>query len=197
MLIVKTRPPLTCNAARIAGEEWKGSGGESNIFRARIATVCAAVLTAAGIAACNSGGTEEGTAQTPASPSASAEPSSGTKDGNLVFTLDRVERDWVDPDHSRAPQGTWVRIPLTVRNEGDTARTFAADDQKLKEPGGQTLSPDTETMNAEFPGHTSVVIQPGSQSLVYLLFDVPFGLIANKIELHESAQSLGVTLDLP
>jgi len=90
-----------------------------------------------------------------------------------------------------------VRIPLTVRNDGDSAQTFAADDQKLKEPGGQTLSPDTDTMNAEFPGHTSVVIQPGSQSLVYLLFDVPFGLIANKIELHESAQSPGVTLDLP
>src|SRR5215218_5256093 len=178
-------------------KRWSGSGGESNIFRARIATVCLAVVTAAGIAACNSGGREEGTAQTPASAPASAEPSSGTKDGNLVFTLDRVERDWVDPDHSRAPAGTWVRIPLTVRNDGDIAQTFAADNQKLKEPGGQTLSPDTETMNAEFPGHTSVVIQPGSQSLVYLLFDVPFGLIANKIELHESAKSPGVTLDLP
>jgi Domain of unknown function (DUF4352) len=197
LLIVKTCSPLTCNAAGIAGEAWSGSGGESNIFRARIATVCAAVLAAAGIAACSSGGTEEGTAQTPASPPASAEPSSETKDGNLVFTLDRVERDWVDPDHSRAPRGTWVRIPLTVRNEGDTAQTFAADDQKLKEPGGQALSPDTDAMNAEFPGHTSVVIQPGSQSLVYLLFDVPFGHMADKIELHESAQSPGVTLDLP
>jgi hypothetical protein len=52
-------------------------------------------------------------------------------------------------------------------------------------------------MNAEFPGHTSVVIQPGSQSLVYLLFDVPFGLLPNEIDLHESAQSPGVTLALP
>ena len=174
-----------------------GQRRETTIFKARIATVCVAVATAAVIAACGSGGTEDGTAQTPASPSASAEPSSGTKDGNLVFTLDRVERDWVDPDHSRAPAGTWVRIPLTVRNDGDIAQTFAADNQKLKEPGGQTMSPDTDTMNAEFPGHTSVVIQPGSQSLVYLLFDVPFGLMADKIELHESAESPGVTLDLP
>jgi uncharacterized protein DUF4352 len=159
--------------------------------------VCVAVVAAWVIVACGSGGTEGGAGQTQASQPASADAAPGTKDGNLVFTIDRVERDWVDPDHSRAPQGTWVRIPVTVRNVGDTAETFAADDQKLKEPGGQVLSPDTDTMNAEFPGHTSVVIQPGSQSLVYLLFDVPFGLIANKIELHESAQSPGVTFDLP
>lgn len=177
--------------------EGRGNGGESNIFATRIATVCAALVTAAAIAACGSGGTDEGTAQSPAPPSASADPASGTKDGNLEFTIDRVERDWVDPDHSRAPQGTWVRIPVTVKNAGDSAQTFAAADQKLTDPGGQTLSPDTETMNAKFPGHTSVVIQPGSQSLVYLLFDVPFGVMANKIELHESAQSPGVTLDLP
>jgi hypothetical protein len=151
---------------------------------------------AAVVAACGSEGGKQDAAQTAASPSASAS-APGTKDGDLTFTLDRVERDWVDPDHSRAPEGTWVRIPVTVRNVGDTAKTFAAEDQKLEEPGGQTLSPDTETMNAEFPGHTSVVVQPGSQSLVYLLFDVPFGVIANKIELHESAQSPGVTLDLP
>jgi hypothetical protein len=52
-------------------------------------------------------------------------------------------------------------------------------------------------MDAEFPGHKAVTIEPGNQSLVYLLFDVPFGLLANKIELHESAESPGVTLDLP
>lgn len=173
-----------------------GSGGESTIFKARIATVCVAVVSSALIAACDSGGSDTGT-QTPASPPGAAEPSPGTTDGDLVFTLDHVERDWVDPEHSRAPQGTWVRIPVTVRNAGDTAQTFAASDQKLTEPGGQTITPDTDTMNAEFPGHSSVVIQPGSQSLVYLLFDVPFGVVANKIELHESAQSPGVTLDLP
>jgi hypothetical protein len=159
--------------------------------------MCAALATAAVVAACGSGGPDAGTAQSPASPSGSAEQAAGTTDGNFVFTIDRVERDWVDPDHSRAPQGTWVRIPVTVRNTGDSAQTFTAADQKLKEPGGQTLSPDTDTMNAKFPGHTSVVIQPGSQSLVYLLFDVPFGVMANKIELHESTQSPGVTLDLP
>ncbi len=173
-----------------------GSGGESTIFKARIATVWVAVVSSALIAACGSGGSDGDTA-TSASPPAAVESAPGTTDGNFVFTLDRVERDWVDPDHSRAPQGTWVRIPVTVRNAGDTAQTFAASDQKLMEPGGQTLSPDTDAMNAEFPGHTSVVIQPGSQSLVYLLFDVPFGVVANKIELHESAQSPGVTLDLP
>ena len=57
-----------------------------------------------------------------------------------MFTLDRVERDWVDPDHSRAPKGTWVRIPVTVRNAGDTAQTFAASDQKLTEPGGNAYT---------------------------------------------------------
>jgi hypothetical protein len=166
-------------------------------LKARIATVCGVVATAAVIAACGSGGTEENSGQTPASPQSSAESANGTQDGDLVFTLGRVERDWVDPDHSRAPQGTWVRIPVTVRNTGDAPHTFAADDQKLKEPGGEALSADTDTMNAEFPGHTSVVIQAGSQSLVYLLFDVPFGLLPNEIDLHESAQSPGVTLALP
>jgi hypothetical protein len=119
------------------------------------------------------------------------------KKGHLVFTLDRVQRDWVDPDHTRAPQGTWVLIPVTAKNDGDGAQTFRAEDQKLKEPGGQTLSPDINAMDEEFPGHSSVTIEPGSQSLVYLLFDVPFGVLPNKIELHESAQSPGETLDLP
>ncbi|HKV17439.1 MAG TPA: DUF4352 domain-containing protein [Mycobacterium sp.] len=152
-----------------------------------------AVVVAAAVAACGSKGDD--TAQTSAS--ASVESAPGTQDGRLAFTVDQVERDWVDPDHSRAPQGTWVRIPVTVRNTGDSPQTFSAEDQKLVDPGGQTVAPDTDSMNAEFPGHTSVVIQPASQSLVYLLFDVPFGLLPNRIELHESAQSPGVTLDLP
>jgi hypothetical protein len=117
--------------------------------------------------------------------------------GHLEFTLDRVQRDWVDPEHTRAPKGTWVLTPVTVKNVGDGPATFRAEDQKLKEPGGQTLSPDTDTMDVEFPGHSSVTVEPGSQSLVYLLFDVPFGVLPNKIELHESAQSPGETLDLP
>jgi hypothetical protein len=185
---------LPCVAARaMVG----GEGGRSKISTARIATACAAVITAGVIGACSSEGSQGGTASTPASPPASAGQTPGNRDGSLEFTIDRVERDWVDPDHTRAPKGTWVLIPVTARNVGDAAQTFAADDQRLKEPEGQALSPDTNTMDVEFPGHNAVTIEPGNQSLVYLLFDVPFGLLPNKIELHESAGSPGVTLDLP
>jgi Domain of unknown function (DUF4352) len=196
LLITWTRPPFTCNAAVYRQKSDVGAtGGESKIFTARsrlrrstpptFATLGAAIVIAGVIG------------QTPASPSASAESTPGSEDGNLAFTLDRVERDWVDPDHTRAPQGTWVLIPIIAKNVGDTAQTFRAEDQKLKEPGGQALSPDMNTMDVEFPGHNVVMIEPGSQSLVYLLFDVPFGVLPNKIELHESSQSPGATLDLP
>ena len=161
------------------------------------ARLAAAIVVAGVIGACSSEGSREDAGQTPASPSAPAESTAGSQDGNLAFTLDRVERDWVDPDHTRAPQGTWVLIPVTAKNVGESAQTFRAEDQKLKEPGGQAISPDTATMDVEFPGHNAVAIEPGNQSLVYLLFDVPFGVIANQIELHESAQSPGVMLDLP
>jgi hypothetical protein len=184
-----------------------GNGGEGKIFTAHnflgpsmpptLAALGAAIVIAGFVGACSSEGTQGGTGQTPASPSASAESTPGSEDGNLAFTLDRVERDWVDPDHTRAPQGTWVLIPVTAKNVGDSAQTFRAEDQKLKEPGGQALSPDTNTMDVEFPGHNAVTIEPGSQSLVYLLFDVPFGVLPDEIELHESAQSPGATLDLP
>ena len=73
-------------------------------------------------------------------------------------------------------------IPVTARNVGESAQTFRAEDQKLKEPGGQAISPDTATMDVEFPGNNAVAIEPGNQSQVYLLFDVPFGVIANTIE---------------
>lgn len=183
--------------ACVASRRTVGQRRESSIFKARIATVCGAAATAAVIAACGSGGTEENSSQPPASPQSSAESANGTQDGDLVFTLDRVERDWVDPNHTRAPQGTWVLIPVTAKNVGDGAQTFRAEDQKLKEPGGQDITPDTNTMDVKFPGHKAVTVEPGSQSLVYLLFDVPFGVLPNKLELHESAQSPGVTLDLP
>ena len=121
--------------ACVASRRTVGQRRESSIFKARIATVCGAAATAAVIAACGSGGTEENSSQPPASPQSSAESANGTQDGDLVFTLDRVERDWVDPNHTRAPQGTWVLIPVTAKNVGDGAQTFRAEDQKLKEPG--------------------------------------------------------------
>lgn len=95
--------------------------------------------------------------------------------------------------------GKGFAVLLTVKNIGNTARTYAAADQKLIDSGGREFSVDTDAMIKD-SGEPGVVlradINPGIQLDVGLIIDMPSDAKPARIMLHESSYSRGVIVSL-
>lgn len=123
------------------------------------------------------------------------------RDGDLEFEV--TSTDCGATTVGKAPfdhkaQGVWCKVSLTVRNIGSEPATFAGGSQKAFGPDGAEYSNDAGAeLFAEGDSNSLLKeINPGNTVSGFLLFDVPPGTRLNKLELHDSPLSDGVTVQL-
>lgn len=94
-------------------------------------------------------------------------------------------------------QGQFCIIDLTVTNTGDEPQSFFGDNATLFNAEGQEFSADTEAaVYLEDSASIYEEINPGDTLSSKVVFDVPAGTVPTAIELHDSAFSGGVTVNL-
>jgi len=121
------------------------------------------------------------------------------RDGKFEFTVTGV-----DPGKSsigtapldKTAQGQFVLVHLTVRNVGNQPQTFDQSSQKGTDQQGRQLSPDTTAAIYTDPNNFLAQINPGNSVQGILAFDIPKDSMLTKLELHDSAFSNGVSVQL-
>ena len=108
-------------------------------------------------------------------------------DGKFAFIVNQVD---TSPTFSNTPaRGVWLIVSMAIRNVSTEQRRFEMAAQTLKESDGRGHS-------ASFMDPSINKIDPGLQVSVNLAFDVPPGVHATQIVLHESASSPGALVNL-
>lgn len=117
-------------------------------------------------------------------------------DGKFSFRVTDVSpaEHWVgDPK----PRGQWVIATMTVSNTGNEPQSFFAQNQKLIDTSGREYAADTIAAYAMNQSDAMTIdLNPGFSINVKVPFDVPPGTQIDKIELHDSAFSSGVSVDV-
>jgi hypothetical protein len=115
-------------------------------------------------------------------------------DGKFDFVVNNVETaKWVG---TPGPRGVYIIATMTVTNTGTEPQSFFAQNQKLIDTAGRSYAADS--MAALSMNQDSMVIDmnPGFSITVKVPFDVPPGTVPDKIELHDSAFSSGVSVQV-
>ncbi|GAA4736859.1 DUF4352 domain-containing protein [Modestobacter marinus] len=176
-----------------------------------------AVIVVFGVAANMGGGdtdneaTASGTDAAPdvvapvAEPVAEEEPSNPgigepAADGKFNFVVNGVDCSATEIGNEylgTTAQGQFCVVDVTISNIGDEAQSFFGDNAKLFNAEGQEFSADSEAaIYLEDSGSLYEEINPGNSLNSKVIFDVPAGTVPTAIELHDSAFSGGVTVDL-
>ena len=147
----------------------------------------------------------------PQSPEQSDEPQSdeaevtgiGTpaRDGKFEFTVNgfRCGETTVGEEFfQEEAQGQFCLLDVRVQNIGDRRQFLSADDQKLLDAQGTQYSPSSEATFALDPEGSTLFedINPGNAVEGTIVFDVPQGAQITRVELHDSAFSGGVVVNL-
>jgi hypothetical protein len=166
-----------------------------------------AIVAIVGIvgAATNSGSsssvTESGSDQPVAAAPAAATVGTPVRDGDFEFTVTDVQRGRTELGTqylNTTAQGEFVLVDLTVRNVGDEPGTLFDQNTKLYDTQGREFRPSSSAA-IYLPDNADVIAQainPGNQVSGTVVFDVPAGTNLASIELHDSAFSGGVSVDL-
>ena len=126
---------------------------------------------------------------------------SPVKDGKFEFVVASmscghasVSRAFV----SRPAQGQFCLVALTVRNIGTKAQTFADAFQKANAPTGDSYAADTTAgLLANTDGaNVWTLINPGNKVSGTIVFDIPAAGTISTVELHDSALSHGVIVNI-
>lgn len=104
-----------------------------------------------------------------------------------------------NPYLTKQAQGQFCMLNLNIKNIGDQAQSLLSSNQKLLNGNTQYSADDTATMYAEPSGTTTTWfndINPGNSVSGTIVFDVPKGVTPTQAELHDSAFSGGVKVNL-
>jgi len=123
------------------------------------------------------------------------------KDGRFEFVVASVSCGHASVSRafvSRSAQGQFCLVALSVRNVGTKSQTFADAFQKANAPTGDSYAADT---TAGLLAHTDganvwTLINPGNKVSGTIVFDIPAAGTISTIELHDSALSHGVTVNV-
>lgn len=124
-------------------------------------------------------------------------------DGKFAFTVTNIkcgEPTVTDSSGylTKAAQGQYCLLTLSVKNIGDKQQLFSESDQKLLNSAGQQYSPDS-TATLYNSGNSDVFlsqINPGNTVSGVLVYDIPVGQTPVTAELHDSSLSGGVKVNL-
>ena len=102
-----------------------------------------------------------------------------------------------DPITTQA-NGSFCLVAVNVENVGDEAQTLDAMSQVAYDAAGKKYSTDIEAAFYLDTAGSALFNQlnPGTSVAGTLVFDVPAGTTLTKLELHDSASSGGVTVNL-
>lgn len=122
------------------------------------------------------------------------------RDGKFEFTVTGVEAGVAeigDEYFGEQAQGQFVLVHLTVSNIGDEAQTLFGDNQTLVDDQGRQHSANTMASIYLDDNDTFVnEINPGNTVEGTIVFDIPADAVPVSIELHDSAFSGGVSVNL-
>ena len=124
------------------------------------------------------------------------------RDGKFEFTITAFECGatvvGTNEFLQEKAQGQFCIMDLNVKNIGDESQTLFTSDQKILNSEGQQFSNDTSAELA-IDGNQDIWLQainPGNFVQGQVVFDVPTGTNITKAELHDSALSNGIEVDL-
>ncbi|MGB0972108.1 MAG: DUF4352 domain-containing protein [Mycobacterium sp.] len=117
-------------------------------------------------------------------------------DGKFTFRVTKVSKAFGAVGFSE-PRGQWVIVTVDVVNTGREEQSFMVSNQKLIGSNGAEYEADWvagAAINDE--NALSLSLGPGFATTMKLPFDLPRGVSPDRIELHDSAFSGGVTVSL-
>jgi hypothetical protein len=122
------------------------------------------------------------------------------RDGKFEFTVQKVKCGVtkVGGDFGETAQGQFCLVTVKVKNIGKEAQLLSDSNQKAYGADGTVYSTDTAAgISANENAATFLnEINPGNQVTGVLVFDIPKNVKLTKLELHDSAFSGGVAVQL-
>jgi hypothetical protein len=166
-----------------------------------IALVAGAVVAlgcGAGSSQATSGGSDNGDGKAAAK---TAKVGDAVRDGKFEFTVKQVKcgvSRMGSGALGKTAQGQFCLVTLQVKNIGKEAQTLSDSEQKAFGADNAQYSADSEAgIYANDNADTFLNdINPGNQVTGVLVYDIPANAKLTKIELHDSAFSGGVTVQL-
>jgi predicted Ser/Thr protein kinase len=132
-------------------------------------------------------------------PSAGSQLNTPVQDGNLQFVVTQVRCGVTEVGGGlvkRNPKGQYCLAQVRVKNVKDDARTLYEPFQKLIDSAGDKHSADV-SMRLVFRDQTLWdKVEPGRQVSGTMVFDIPLGVRAESLELHDGIASGGVAVRL-
>lgn len=121
-------------------------------------------------------------------------------DGKFTFVVNGIDcsaTEIGDQYFGETAQGQFCIVDVTITNTGNEAQSFFGDNATLFNADKQQFSADTSAaIYLEDSSSLYEEINPGNTLNSRVVFDVPAGTVPTAIELHDSAFSGGVTIDL-
>lgn len=169
------------------------------------------IVIGIGASAASGGNTSNGSSNSQSSGSGSdnkkpttAKIGQPARDGKFEFTVKSMKCGETTVGNqylNRKAQGQFCRVSLTVKNIGNEAQTLDSSSQYAFNAQGQKYSSDDQaaiyaTADNNSTGAWYNDINPGNTVSGDIFFDVPTGVKPVKVELHDSAFSNGVEVDL-
>lgn len=177
--------------------------------RHKILTVILALVVVGGIAGAAGGGNKSNTNSSSSSKAKTetkaetAKIGTAARDGKFEFTANSLkcgEASIGSQYLNKTAQGQFCRLNLTVKNIGNEAQSLDSSSQYLFNAAGQKYAADgTATLYAEPSGASSTWyndVNPGNSVTGDIIFDIPKDQTPATAELHDSAFSGGVKVDL-
>lgn len=123
------------------------------------------------------------------------------RDGKFEFTVTKVQCGVAqvgDELLNRKAQGQYCLVTVKVTNIGDESRTLAASNQYAFNATGAKYDADsTASIYLDDAGRALYeAINPGNSVNGTIVFDIPKGASLTRLELHDSALSGGVAVNL-
>lgn len=123
-------------------------------------------------------------------------------DGKFEFTVTSIECGKTsvgsNPYLTKTAQGQYCLLSITVKNIGNEAQSLSSSNQYLLNASGQKYSDDGTATMYNAPGGTTWYndINPGNSVSGAIVFDIPKDQTPVTAELHDSAFSGGVKVNL-
>jgi eukaryotic-like serine/threonine-protein kinase len=122
------------------------------------------------------------------------------RDGQFEFVVRAVDcgAQSVGPDFAHKPAlEQFCLVRLEVENTGREGRTFGGGQQFLFDDGGNRHDPDLDATVRHGDGRLlSTHLNPGQRLEGTLVYDVPDGIVLDRVELHDAPFSGGVSVEL-
>lgn len=124
------------------------------------------------------------------------------RDGKFEFVVKSLEcgKTSVGTNQylTKAPQGQFCLLNLTVKNIGNEAQSLLSSNQYLFNDAGQKYSADDTATMYNSPNGSSWYndINPGNSVEGAIVFDVPKDVVPTVAQLHDSAFSSGIKVNL-